>query len=83
MRYRRVRHPGATYFFTLVTDGRRPLFGTPDSITDYQAAVAAVRASRPFEVEAQVILPDHLHVMWSFNLLTCIPGNASPQAWRS
>lgn len=65
MRYRRLRIPGATYFFTLVTEGRRPLFREGAAVAEFEAAVEAVRASRPFEVEAEVILPDHLHVMWS------------------
>lgn len=65
MRYRRVRLPGATYFFTLVTEGRRRLFLAQAAVEAYERAVAAVQASRPFEIEAEVILPDHLHVMWS------------------
>jgi len=65
MRYRRLRIPGATYFFTLVTERRRPLFRSADAVADYQAAVEDVRVSWPFEVEAEVILPDHLHIIWS------------------
>jgi putative transposase len=65
MHYRRLRIPGATYFFTFVIAGRRPLLRSAEAVADYQAAVEAVRASWPLEVEAEVILPDHLHVMWS------------------
>jgi REP-associated tyrosine transposase len=65
MRYRRARVPGGTYFFTLVTGQRRALFNAPRSVRALEEAIADVRSHRPFEVEAQVILPDHLHAMWA------------------
>jgi putative transposase len=65
MRYTRARVPGATYFFTLVTAERRPLFRSPEAICAFTDAVAEVRMRHPFELEAEVILPDHLHAMWS------------------
>jgi putative transposase len=65
MRYRRASVPGATYFFTLVTERRRPLFQFPSAVRDLEEAIAAVRSRHPFVAEAQVILPDHLHTMWT------------------
>jgi len=65
MRYRRAAIPGVTYFFTLVTEHRRPLFQTLSAVSAFDDAVAAVRARHNFEIEAQVILPDHLHTMWT------------------
>lgn len=63
--YRRSRIAGGTFFFTVVTYQRRPL------LTDYRSRVAlrnairAVRARRPFEIDAIVLLPDHLHTVWT------------------
>ncbi|OIO57691.1 MAG: transposase [Alphaproteobacteria bacterium CG_4_10_14_0_2_um_filter_63_37] len=62
--YRRVYLPGASYFFTVVTYRRIPWFNTPDSITLFGAALRHVMTTRPFEVEAIVVLPDHLHCLW-------------------
>jgi putative transposase len=65
MRYRRVRIEGATYFFTLVTHQRRPLFRDPQLVALLDEAIGKVRAWHPFEIDAQVILPDHLHAIWT------------------
>ncbi len=65
MRYRRVRIEGATYFFTVVTEGRRPLFADPDHIALLDEAIAKIRVRHPFDLVAQVILPDHLHAIWA------------------
>jgi putative transposase len=78
MRYRRSRVAGATYFFTLVAEQRRPLLQSEAAVLAFEEAVAAVQSRHPFEVEAQVILPDHLHVMWSLP-----EGDAGyPMRWR-
>jgi putative transposase len=65
MRYRRVIAPGATFFFTLVTEQRRPLLREPEAVALLLAAVDKVRSRHPFEVDAYVILPDHLHAIWT------------------
>jgi putative transposase len=65
MRYRRILEAGATYFFTLVTHRREPLLSDTANIARWHSAVAKVQRSRPFIVEAEVILPDHLHVLWT------------------
>ncbi len=65
MRYRRLTIPGSTVFLTLVVEGRRPLFQNPERIATFDAALRRVRARHPFESEAHVVLPDHLHVMWT------------------
>jgi putative transposase len=78
MRYRRVIAPGATFFFTLVTEQRRPLFREPETVALLLAAVEKVRSRHPFEVDAYVILPDHLHTIW-----TLPEGDASfSTRWR-
>lgn len=65
MRYRRLLLPGATYFFTLVTYERRKLFNHSDRVALWNQAVSKVQRKRPFEIVAEIILPDHLHTMWS------------------
>lgn len=62
-RYRRIRVPGATYFFTVnLQDRRRTLL--VDRISELRNAFRATRAVRPFAIEAIVILPEHLHCLW-------------------
>jgi putative transposase len=65
MRYRRSFQPGASYFFTLVTHARSPLFGDVVAIDLYRNAVRKVQAARPFTLAAEVILPDHIHMLWT------------------
>lgn len=78
MRYRRVKAPGATYFFTLVMRDRQPIFDDPRCVDLFADANSAVNLRHPFEVEAQVILPDHLHAMW-----TLTEGDAAySRRWR-
>jgi putative transposase len=63
MRYRRVLVLGASYFFTLVTHERSPIFADAAAIDVYRRAVRKVQATRPFTLEAEVILPDHVHML--------------------
>lgn len=62
--YRRNRVPGGTFFFTVVTAGRRPVFAGEAAVAALRNAVRAVRAAQPFEIVAWVSLPDHLHAVW-------------------
>jgi putative transposase len=62
--YRRLYTPGGTYFFTVVTACRRPLFADPHNVQLLRHAFRYVRERRPFEIAAAVILPDHLHCLW-------------------
>ena len=63
--YRRARTAGGTYFFTVVTAHRRALLANTDAITALRASVAAVRRELPFSVDAWVVLPEHMHVIWT------------------
>ena len=65
MRYRRVNAAGATFFFTLVTEHRRPLFRESEAVSLLLGAVEKVRSRHPFEIDAYVVLPDHLHTLWT------------------
>ena len=64
MRYRRVLIGGATYFFTvnLADRGGRLLV---EHIDDLRSAVREVRQAHPFEIVAWVVLPEHMHAVWS------------------
>ena len=64
MRYRRVKVEGARYFFTLVTHQRRPLFRSSEVVGMLEDAIERIRSRHPFDVDAQVVLPDHLHAIW-------------------
>ncbi len=65
MQYRRTFSPGGSYFFTLVTKNRRPLFNLPENVAVLRDAFSTVRTKRPFKIDAIVILPDHLHCIWT------------------
>ena len=62
--YRRAFIPGGTFFFTVVTEGRAPLFGEAHARALLGEAFREVRGRRPFEIDAIVLLPDHLHTVW-------------------
>jgi putative transposase len=75
--YRRYFVAGGTFFFTVVTERRAPIF------TDLPARQILRRAMRrcfrrlPVDVVAIVLLPDHLHVLWT------LPGDiAYSLRWR-
>ena len=63
--YRRAYQSGGTFFLTPVTHRRRPLFGGPMAVRVLRESLPTVRAERPLEVVAGVVLPDHLHVIWT------------------
>ena len=65
MRYRRAFIPGGSFFFTLVTEKRRPLLASAEAVDVLRQAFRTVKASRPFELDAIVVLPDHLHCIWT------------------
>ncbi len=62
--YRRLWVPGGTYFFTVTLADRRA-----DTLVAHidllRAAYAATRARHPFHADAFVVLPDHLHAVWT------------------
>lgn len=65
MQYRRLRIEGASYFFTVVTRHRFPVFTSDSAVDTLRAAFRHVQKTRPFEIDGIVILPDHLHCIWS------------------
>ena len=76
--HRRNRIAAGCYFFTVnLLDRRSHLLVTEiDALRD---AVREARRTQPFHIDAFVVLPDHLHCMW-----TLPPGDADfPTRWRT
>lgn len=63
--YRRAYTAGGTVFLTLVTYQRQPIFNNPENIAKLRNAVAIVRKEMPFEIVGAVVLPDHIHFIWT------------------
>jgi len=63
--YRRANTTGATYFFTLVTYRRQTILCDTQVREALREAIVSVRKKRPFEIDAWVLLPDHLHCIWT------------------
>ena len=63
--YRRAVQPGGTFFFTVVSFERQPRLTLPQTRPLLRAAMAKTCRERPFVAVAQVLLPDHLHVVWT------------------
>ncbi len=62
--YRRHRIAGGSYFFTVTLRDRRSHL-LVEHIDLLREAFGQVRDNLPFEIEAAVILPDHLHTIWT------------------
>jgi putative transposase len=62
--YRRSDIAGATYFFTVNLADRSQSLLT-DHIAALRGAFAYTRERHPFVVDAIVILPEHLHTIWT------------------
>jgi putative transposase len=48
-----------------VTCDRRPLLGTPTAVQRLRDALGQVLADWPFDFAAAVVLPDHVHFLWT------------------
>lgn len=75
--YRRNRVTGATYFFTVnLRDRRSGLL--VERIDALRETVREVRRQLPFRIDAWVVLPDHMHCLWT------LPEDDSdfPERWR-
>jgi putative transposase len=75
--YRRNRVPGGSYFFTVNLSDR----GSHLLVREIEALRRAVRVAlghHPFHIDAWVVLPDHLHCVW-----TLPPGDSDfPLRWQ-
>lgn len=62
--YRRAFIPGGCWFFTVNLLERRQTL-LVDHIATLREAVAKTRQRRPCAIDAFVVLPDHLHAVWT------------------
>ncbi len=63
--YRRVYVPGASWFFTVNLAQRRSNRLLVEKIDLLREAFRDVKANWPYRMDAVVILPDHLHCIWT------------------
>jgi putative transposase len=76
--YRRNRVPSATYFFTVNLHDRRATLLVAE-VNALREIVRDVRVRKPFHIDAWVVLPDHMHCIW-----TLPDGDADyPGRWRA
>ena len=75
--YRRNYVEGGTYFFTVnLLERNKSLL--VDHIEELRNAVKRTQINKPFEINAWVVLPEHLHTIWT------LPENDSDYSsrWR-
>jgi putative transposase len=63
--YRRWFVAGGSYFFTVVTHHRAALFDSPSAQHILGEKLRACQQKWPFEINAIVLLPEHLHTIWT------------------
>ncbi len=64
--YIRVRD-GLTYFFTLVTYKRQPILCLEESRIALREIIEEVRLFKPFNINAWVLMPEHMHCIWTLD----------------
>jgi putative transposase len=64
-RYRRSKTAGATYFFTLVTYWRQGILCDKPIRQALRSTIIDTRVKYPFTLDAWILLPDHLHAIWT------------------
>src|SRR5438270_1715564 len=75
--YRRAFVPGGSWFFTANLLDRRSALLTKE-IVALREATRRTRERHPFRIDAFVVLPDHIHTVW-----TLPPGDADfSTRWR-
>jgi putative transposase len=77
MQYRRAFVPGGTYFFTVnLLDRKKSLL--IDYVEQLKQSIHIVKQRHPFHIDAMVVLPEHLHAIWT------LPDNDVdyPKRWR-
>jgi len=63
--YRRVHAEGATWFFTVNLAERRANPLLADNVDLLRQVFRKVKEDHPFKIDAIVVLPDHLHCIWT------------------
>lgn len=62
--YRRSLIPGGTFFFTVNLADRRSALLVRE-VEALRTAIRGVRIKSPFHIDAWVILPEHMHCIWT------------------
>lgn len=62
MRYRRADVKGGTYFFTVTLADRKQTL-LVDEIEILRSVINKVKKQHPFQLDAMVVLPEHLHAI--------------------
>lgn len=75
--YRRAHVPGGSFFFTLVTNNRAHLFASERGRNLIGSMLRRCMLKWPFTINAIVLLPDHLHAIWTLPSGDC----AYPRRW--
>ena len=76
--YRRNRVPGGTYFFT-VNLFQRDSKLLVDNIDNLRESIRTVRNKKPFHIDGWVVLPDHMHCIWTLPM-----GDSDyPSRWKA
>ena len=70
--YRRAFIPGGTFFFTVKTERNAPIFQKNEAVRILGNVIRETKRLWLFEINAIVLLPDHLHTIWSLP-----PGDAN------
>jgi putative transposase len=63
MDYRRSKVAGGMFFFTVVTNGRRPILAASKARVALRQSFHDVRGNHQFTLKAIVLLPDHFHLL--------------------
>ena len=64
-RYIRAKQAGGTFFFTVVTYRRRPIFYATENRQRLSQTIMEVQSVLPFTIDGWVLLPEHLHCIWT------------------
>jgi len=62
--YRRNHIPGGTYFFTVNLLQRNSQL-LVEHIESLRESVRMVRKNKPFHIDCWVVLPEHMHCIWT------------------
>ena len=63
--YRRANTKGGTYFFTVVTYRRQRFLCNETVRTALREGIRETQTTHPFTIDGWVLLPDHLHCIWT------------------
>jgi len=67
MQYRRSDTKGASYFFTVNLANRKSTL-LLDKIDTLRQSIQTVKQRHPFKIDAMVVMPDHLHAIFTLPL---------------